>query len=273
MNSQATPFSEVTDVIEKLGQLYAQLAVDWSISPVTPHSRKNPLTRHSVTCIFLLNLSVADLLHILLCAPFTLVADVLLIYWPFGPFLCRFVNYVQGVVVFLCAFTHVVLSMDRLAAIQCPIWRRRKLSATGFGRDPQFSQTEVICTRRMLTRSMKLGIPQLLSIQYVIPLVVITGTYTAIVCRVWGSPAPGEGNVQRDEKRCASKKRVSIVRKNVAYRTTFILLVKGLKRLKIRENNVIRFHLFLTGREFFIIYYVCAFMIVSIILFISLLNR
>ncbi|TNN07772.1 RYamide receptor [Schistosoma japonicum] len=87
-------------------------------------------TKRSVTYTFLVNLSLSDLLHILVCAPFTLVADFLLIYWPFGEFFCRLVNYLQGVVVFLCAFTHVIISIDRLTAIRCPIWRRRQLSVT-----------------------------------------------------------------------------------------------------------------------------------------------
>ncbi|CAI2732051.1 unnamed protein product [Schistosoma spindalis] len=88
------------------------------------------LIKRSVTYIFLINLSISDLLHILICAPFTLIADFLLIYWPFGNFLCRLVNYLQGVVVFICAFTHVIISIDRLTAVRCPIWRRRKLSVT-----------------------------------------------------------------------------------------------------------------------------------------------
>ncbi|TPP62297.1 Neuropeptide Y receptor [Fasciola gigantica] len=239
-----------------------------AVVPSAPRPRKNQLTRHSVTCIFLLNLSIADLLHILLCAPFTVVADVLLIHWPFGSFLCRFVNYVQGVVVFLCAFTHVVLSIDRLAAIQCPIWRRRKLSATGArlivlgiwlcamaipipslivcqlvkSEDGLFYCQEVWPGSTLTTNATEINntsnIPNeeaiildnitdgweangyasspietaynltSLLFQYVIPLIVITGTYAAIVCRVWGSPAPGEGNVQRDEKRGAAKKRL-----------------------------------------------------------------
>lgn len=257
-----------------------------AVVTTTPRPRKNQLTRHSVTCIFLLNLSVADLLHILLCAPFTVVADVLLIHWPFGPFLCRFVNYVQGVVVFLCAFTHVVLSMDRFAAIQCPIWRRRKLSSTGArmivlgiwlcamaipipslivcqlvkSEDGLYYCQEVWPGSAVIVNATptndSTNLPKAASVfpdslpdnvdssnyasspietaynltsllfQYVIPLVVITGTYTAIVCRVWGSPAPGEGNVQRDEKRGAAKKRVSVgVKKFHESKLEIVLLI------------------------------------------------
>ncbi|KAF6769877.1 hypothetical protein AHF37_11591 [Paragonimus kellicotti] len=225
---------------------------------------KPSLTRHSVTCTFLFNLSVADLLHILLCAPFTLVADFLLIHWPFGQVLCRLVSYLQGVVVFLCAFTHIVLSLDRLVAIQCPIWRRRNLSSNGarliilgiwlcamtipipslivcqvLTLENGLTYCQEVWPQNVINQSVNLtsnfsGLTEavvnstsndsivnifsplevsyslvLMLFQYVIPLVVITSTYSAIVYRVWGSPPPGEGNVQRDEKRCASKKKVS----------------------------------------------------------------
>ncbi|CAL8072653.1 unnamed protein product [Calicophoron daubneyi] len=214
--------------------------------------RKSILTRNSVTCIFLLNLSIADVLHILVCAPFTLVADFLLIYWPFGEFLCRFVNYVQGVVVFLCAFTHVIISFDRLWATTCPIWRRRKLTSTRarlivlaiwlcsmiipvpsllvcrlVQSDDGLNHCQEVWPGSSMNSSLLNGTNETgvdgdymnspietaynltsLLFQYVIPLVVITTTYSVIVCRVWGSPAPGEGNVQRDEKRCLARKKL-----------------------------------------------------------------
>ncbi|OON23175.1 hypothetical protein X801_00910 [Opisthorchis viverrini] len=47
----------------------------------------------------------------------------------------------------------------------------------------------------------------LLLFQYAIPLTVITGTYLAIVYRIWGKRPPGECDVQRDEKRSTAKKR------------------------------------------------------------------
>ncbi|TGZ65848.1 hypothetical protein CRM22_005679 [Opisthorchis felineus] len=48
----------------------------------------------------------------------------------------------------------------------------------------------------------------LLLFQYAIPLTVITGTYVAIVYRIWGKRPPGECDVQRDEKRSTAKKRL-----------------------------------------------------------------
>ncbi|GAA53990.1 neuropeptide Y receptor [Clonorchis sinensis] len=234
----------------------------WKNRSSTYNGRKPQITGHSATCTFLLNLSVADLLHVVLCAPFTLVSDFLLIYWPFGEALCRIVNYAQGLVVSLCAFTHVVLSLDRLTAIKCPIWRRRKLSSFGariivlgiwlcamtiplpclfvchvvigpmgktycqeiWPRTPE-NYSNFTASDRLNILSIN-GTPPyerlpdylssplevaygltLLLFQYAIPLTVITGTYLAIVYRIWGKRPPGECDVQRDEKRSTAKKR------------------------------------------------------------------
>ncbi|VEL33023.1 unnamed protein product [Protopolystoma xenopodis] len=291
------------------------------------------VSRYSVTGLFLLNLSLADLLHVLVCAPCTLLSDYLLQMWPFGEFTCRLVNWAQSLVVLLCAFTHVVISFDRLAAVYWPIQRRRLLSmrsARGivlsiwvlaaalstptlivcrlvYSQDgvptcqevwtdvalpsvtaststsastpmstptlePVSSVSGASPSSRSLTRDAVLadltsirlansttsrpahsdstsrfnvdsgraewmtylayptstaanvvtsssvvvegaGLDQiyslvLLLLQYIFPLVVITGTYTAIVLRIWGSSTPGELDVKRDEALNRSKKRV-----------------------------------------------------------------
>ncbi|CAH8587076.1 unnamed protein product [Heterobilharzia americana] len=233
------------------------------------------LGKRSVTYTFLVNLSISDLLHILICAPFTLIADFLLIYWPFGDFFCRLVNYLQGVVVFLCAFTHVIISIDRLTAIRCPIWRRRKLSVRNaqmilcfiwlcamiipipslivckivtdeyglthcqevWPEDPTDLNWIISANRSNSSYATKEPILPPIStsshqmnhqdynvsnqvsleliynwlvmlLQYMVPLSVIIVTYSAIVYQVWMSAAPGEGNIQRDKRSRASKKKL-----------------------------------------------------------------
>ncbi|XP_018652998.1 putative g-protein coupled receptor fragment [Schistosoma mansoni] len=189
------------------------------------------LAKRSVTYIFLVNLSLSDLLHILICAPFTLVADFLLIYWPFGGILCRLVNYLQGVVVFICAFTHVIISIDRLTAVRCPIWRRRNLSVTNARMIllliwccamiisiPSLIVCQIIVDKDGLTHlfeefndsnqiSLELIYNWLIILfQYILPLFVIIITYSAIICQIWISTIPGEGNVHRIERSRASRK-------------------------------------------------------------------
>ncbi|VDP98850.1 unnamed protein product [Trichobilharzia regenti] len=248
------------------------------ISPSPSSALSSPggrtMTKRSVTYTFLVNLSISDLLHILICAPFTLISDFLLIYWPFGETFCRLVNYLQGVVVFLCAFTHVIISIDRLTAIRCPIWRRRKLSVRnarmilGFiwlcamiipipslivcrivvdedglshcqelwpeGNNIQANQSNISYSRNdqhfpshmstlhqgdyqrsaLDTNPVSLELIYnclVMLLQYMLPLSVIIVTYSAIVYQVWVTTAPGEGNIQRDKKIRASKKKVSIL--------------------------------------------------------------
>ncbi|CAH8621808.1 unnamed protein product [Schistosoma rodhaini] len=236
------------------------------------------LAKRSVTYIFLVNLSLSDLLHILICAPFTLVADFLLIYWPFGGILCRLVNYLQGVVVFICAFTHVIISIDRLTAVRCPIWRRRNLSVTNARMIllliwccamiisiPSLIVCQIIVDKDGLTHcqevwsetfmntttivdlsksnfsyltngslvqfSISLFNPKvfeefndsnqisleliynwlIILFQYILPLFVIIITYSAIICQIWISTIPGEGNVHRIERSRASRKLIKMV--------------------------------------------------------------
>lgn len=50
---------------------------------------------HTVTNLFIANLAVGDLLIMVLCVPFSVASIIVLQYWPFGEYLCVFVNYSQ----------------------------------------------------------------------------------------------------------------------------------------------------------------------------------
>ncbi|VDP31179.1 unnamed protein product [Schistosoma mattheei] len=209
------------------------------------------LIKHSVTYIFLMNLSISDLLHIIICAPLTLIADFLLIYWPFGQFLCRLINYLQSVIVFLCAFTHIIISIDRLTAIRYPIWRKHKLSITNAKlillfiwcfamiiSIPSFIVCQLIITEDGLTYCQEIwskydwnqsNYNDILSfnhnpfndsndisleliynwliilLQYILPLLVIIITYSAIVYQLWISTIPSECNIYQMERNRISK--------------------------------------------------------------------
>ncbi|CAG2115351.1 unnamed protein product [Medioppia subpectinata] len=67
----------------------------------------------TVTNLFILNLAVGDILMAALCIPFTFVSNLLLQYWPFGPFMCVVVCYSQAVTVFVSAYTLIAISIDR----------------------------------------------------------------------------------------------------------------------------------------------------------------
>ncbi|RUS77038.1 hypothetical protein EGW08_015195, partial [Elysia chlorotica] len=78
----------------------------------------------SLTNVFLLNLSLSDLLLTLFCMPFTLV-PVYLRDFIFGEVMCVLVRYMQGVSVATSCFTLVAISLERYFAICHPLKSRR----------------------------------------------------------------------------------------------------------------------------------------------------
>ncbi|XP_039748957.1 neuropeptide FF receptor 2-like [Pararge aegeria] len=70
----------------------------------------------SVTNIFLVNLSVADLLVTGLCMPIQLSKAITLV-WFYGQTVCKIVNYIQGVAVAASVFTLTAMSVDRWISI------------------------------------------------------------------------------------------------------------------------------------------------------------
>ncbi|KAJ8037236.1 Galanin receptor type 1 [Holothuria leucospilota] len=73
---------------------------------------KKPVAARNSTSIFILNLSIADLLFLLFCAPFT--ASVLTMnFWVFGRFICKMWNFVIFSSMLASIYSLVVLSLDR----------------------------------------------------------------------------------------------------------------------------------------------------------------
>lgn len=55
----------------------------------------------TATNYFIVNLAVGDILMALLCIPFTVIANFIYQYWPFGLSLCVIVSYAQANSVFI----------------------------------------------------------------------------------------------------------------------------------------------------------------------------
>ena len=66
----------------------------------------------NTTNLLILNLAVADLLFVLVCVPFT-ASDYILMYWPFGVFWCRTVQYIIYVTAYISIYTLVLMARDR----------------------------------------------------------------------------------------------------------------------------------------------------------------
>lgn len=49
----------------------------------------------TVTNLFLLNLAISDIVKAVICNPFAFMANLILLYWPYGDLMCRVVTYVQ----------------------------------------------------------------------------------------------------------------------------------------------------------------------------------
>ncbi|XP_037071530.1 cholecystokinin receptor-like [Pollicipes pollicipes] len=77
----------------------------------------------TVTNVYLLNLSISDLLLGVLCVPFTLVGT-LLKNFIFGGFMCKILPYLQAVSVSVSAWTLVAMSVERYYAICHPLRSR-----------------------------------------------------------------------------------------------------------------------------------------------------
>lgn len=81
---------------------------------------KNKDYSKNTTNLFVLNLSLADLLFLLFCVPFHAFIYTLP-EWMFGDFMCKFVHFVQYCSMMASVFTLVAMSADRCLAIVYPL--------------------------------------------------------------------------------------------------------------------------------------------------------
>ncbi|CAG5128093.1 unnamed protein product [Candidula unifasciata] len=66
----------------------------------------------SVTNLFLLNLAISDIVKAVVCNPFAFMANLILLHWPYGDFMCPLVTYVQvriSVVIVVVTFALLLL--------------------------------------------------------------------------------------------------------------------------------------------------------------------
>ena len=185
----------------------------------------------SVTNFYIVNLSISDITITAVCIPFTVLSNLIYCYWPFGPFLCPFVMYLQVVAVLQRAMTLVAMTLDRHYAIWKPLKRRiSKAEAkviivaiwltAALVSLPTAIRTKIIyldyepgsrglCTEDWENHTARFWYTvNIMLLQYFIPLAIMCGTYFHIGIIIWIKRPPGEADNTRDKRLAASKRKV-----------------------------------------------------------------
>lgn len=188
---------------------------------------------NTVTNLFIANLALGDMLMAIFCIPFSFVSIFVLQYWPFGAVICRIVNYSQAISVLVSAYTMIAISADRYLAIMWPfkprvtkrlarilivlVWTGALVTAAPI---PVFSTliqpTEFydacdlsICTEVWPDDHSDHSYSiTLMTLQFLVPLLVLITTYVQIACKVWAKSPPGESVKGRDRRILASKRKM-----------------------------------------------------------------
>lgn len=186
------------------------------------------------TNMFLLNMALADIAKAVFCIPSTMLTNLIYKFWPFGHFMCPFMNFTQVAVVCASAFIMVAMSIDRYMAITNPL--RQKLSSRGLYLSlaivwllalavptpiaftarlrPAGNNTTDNCSRLLCMEvwndlsSQQYYSHVILFVQYFVPLTVLAFTYIKIGVIIWIKRPPGEANRSRDERMASSKRKV-----------------------------------------------------------------
>ncbi|XP_074647594.1 RYamide receptor-like [Tubulanus polymorphus] len=190
----------------------------------------------TVTNYFIVNLALSDILMAVICIPFTIIANMLVNYWPFGAIMCPIVTFAQVVAVFLSSFTLVAISLDRYIAIMIPLrpkmtTRQAIIVIVTIWILSSAVSSPVAILSTLDERKVNIGGGQvvmrkyciedwsnskdsfdysivIMCLQYFLPLLVLIFTYTRIGFVIWVKKIPGEAVNQRDQRMAASKRKM-----------------------------------------------------------------
>lgn len=184
--------------------------------------------QHSVTNIFLYNLSLTDILTTFAVIPISAVADIWLDRWPFGEAMCKIVPFIQCLSVTLTAFTHVLISCDRFLIVFWPLQRRRLLTpkkakfvllGLWLTASVQAIPNAIVgylekdrslrCAESWDQEQSKAYTLTLMILQYFIPLALLICSYSVIVWKLNATQVGGVISVSRTGMAVRSKRKVS----------------------------------------------------------------
>ena len=179
---------------------------------------------------FLINLAIADLIMAIFCIPFTFTYQ-LLDSWIFSRPMCPIVMFLQTVSVTGSVSTNMAIGIDRFCAVAFPLNTSRNspfryrliilviwivsIAVAGvqlFIGDtelkPQHNQIE--CKEMWQNPDMEIVYTILLLIlTYLVPVIILTVTYSIVGYLLWKRNLPGNADIQRDQAQLKSKLKVS----------------------------------------------------------------
>ena len=182
---------------------------------------------------FLINLAVADLIMAIFCIPFTFTYS-LLGDWVFSDPMCPIVMFLQTASVTGSVSTNMAIGIDRFCAITFPLNSTRTatnryrltiltiwliaiaLSAVilfvGRTQDNPITNSKE-CKEMWPNNDLAFFYTILILIlTYVIPLIILTITYSIVGCVLWKRNLPGNADAQRDASQLKAKSKVCKVK-------------------------------------------------------------
>lgn len=190
--------------------------------------------RKKVSGLFVCSFAISNVTIAILCAPFTVVSDLLFYYWTFPHWLCPLISYVQLVVVTQRACSLVALTLHRHRSVVYPTAKKLTkrngaiitmflwLFSAMFGL-PVLLQSRVMFFENISPDvygicvedwgSLRLRNAYTVSIfivQYVVPMVILTVAHARVFSIVFRRKVPGEKYQARDKMLERSKKKVGL---------------------------------------------------------------
>ena len=179
---------------------------------------------------FLINLAIADLIMAIFCIPFTSTYQLLDSNWVFSRPMCPIVMFLQIVSVTGSVSTNIAIGIDRFCAVVFPLNASRNSRqryiftilaiwciaiATGgvqfYVGDtvyvPELNHIE--CGENWPSQTLGLIYTILvLVLTYLVPVVVLTATYSIVGYLLWKRNLPGNADAQRDQTQLRAKLKV-----------------------------------------------------------------
>jgi allatostatin A receptor len=176
----------------------------------------------NTTNLLILNLSVADLLFICFCIPFTAV-DYSFGNWPFGEAWCKLVQFLTYSTAYISIYTLVLMSLDRFLAVCYPVSRLRNerntaisivviwagvlfvnlpaLYAHGLNVDEEDGSSRCGFNPHNGTLSWSSFHILMFISSYLLPLILISGLYLFMLMRLWRSSLTQSKESRRGKRR------------------------------------------------------------------------